>query len=83
MNSIANYVSSDTEKFSWIKDNLYVAVVSDILDILGYRNNVMHQRLRPLDPDNCIIVGRARTLRWMETDYVELRGSCMYKCSMG
>lgn len=71
MNSIANNVSSDTEKFSWMRDNLYVAVVSDILDILGYRNNVMHQRLRPLDPDNCIIVGRARTLRWMETDYVE------------
>jgi len=30
----------------------------------------MHQRLRPLDPDHCVIVGRARTFRWMETDYV-------------
>jgi regulator of RNase E activity RraA len=30
----------------------------------------MHQRLRPLDPENCVIVGRARTFRWMETDYV-------------
>lgn len=44
--------------------------VCDILDELGFRNQAMHQRLRPLDPDNCVIVGRARTFRWMETDYV-------------
>ena len=32
----------------------------------------MHQRLRPLLPDirSCGFVGRARTIRWMETDYV-------------
>lgn len=30
----------------------------------------MHHRLRPLDPENCVVVGRARTFRWMETDYV-------------
>ncbi len=32
----------------------------------------MHHRLRPLLPDirNCGFVGRARTVRWMETDYV-------------
>jgi 4-hydroxy-4-methyl-2-oxoglutarate aldolase len=34
------------------------------------RQQAMHQRLRPLDPDNCVIIGRARTFRWMETDYV-------------
>jgi 4-hydroxy-4-methyl-2-oxoglutarate aldolase len=62
---------NDTEKFKWIKENLYVAIVCDVLDTLGYRNCAMHERLRPLDPDNCVIVGRARTLRWMETDYVE------------
>jgi regulator of RNase E activity RraA len=44
--------------------------VCDILDSLGYRDQAMHQRLHPLDPANCTIVGRARTLRWMETDYV-------------
>ncbi len=71
MNSMATSFSCDTEKFNWMKSNLYVPVVSDILDILGYRHNVMHQRLRPLDADNCIIAGRARTLRWMETDYIE------------
>ncbi|MFT3949912.1 MAG: RraA family protein [Agriterribacter sp.] len=64
-------LANDEEKFRWIKDNLYVAIVCDVLDILGYRNQAMHQRLRPLDADNCTIVGRARTYRWMETDYIE------------
>ncbi|RYF89081.1 MAG: RraA family protein [Chitinophagaceae bacterium] len=62
---------TDEKKFKWIKENLYVALVCDVLDNLGYRNQAMHQRLRPLDPENSTMVGRARTLRWMETDYVE------------
>lgn len=64
-------LTTDEEKFKWIKKHLYVAIVCDVLDILGYRNQAMHQRLRPLDADNCTIVGRARTYRWMETDYIE------------
>lgn len=62
--------ATDTERFDWIATNLYVPAVCDILDDLGYRNQAMHQRLRPLDPQNCGIVGRARTVRWMDTDYV-------------
>lgn len=54
----------------WIRQHLYVAAVCDILDELGFRQQAMHQRLRPLDPANCTIVGRARTFRWMETDYI-------------
>ena len=63
---------SDSELFYFIRTNLYVAAVCDILDELGYRNQAMHQRLRPLlpDPENCGFIGRARTFRWMETDYV-------------
>lgn len=55
-----------------IFSRLYVAAVCDILDGLGLRQQAMHQRLRPLLPDRraCGFVGRARTLRWMETDYV-------------
>jgi regulator of RNase E activity RraA len=62
----------DFRLFEFIKKNLYVAAVCDILDELGYRNQAMHQRVRPLLPDreNCGFIGRARTLRWMETDYV-------------
>jgi regulator of RNase E activity RraA len=33
-------------------------------------NQAMHHRIRPLDGDNCVIIGRAKTFRWMETDYV-------------
>ena len=62
----------DNELFEWIRNNLYVAAVCDILDKLGFRDQAMHQRLRPLDPDCCVIVGRAKTFRWMDTDY-ELR----------
>jgi len=63
---------TDAEIVKFIRDNLYVASVCDILDELGYRQQAMHQRLRPLLPDrrNCGFVGRARTFRWMESDHV-------------
>jgi regulator of RNase E activity RraA len=53
-----------------IPSDLTVAAVCDVLDGLGYRTQGMHQRLRPLDPDHCRFIGRARTVRWMECDYV-------------
>lgn len=65
-------LQSDTEIFAFVKSKLHVAAVCDILDELGFRNQAMHHRLRPLlpDPKRCGFVGRARTARWMETDYV-------------
>lgn len=62
----------DAELEKFIRDNLYVAALCDVLDSLGYRHQAMHHRLRPLLPDRkrCGFVGRARTVRWMETDYV-------------
>lgn len=63
-------LNTDAERFDWIRQYLYVPAVCDILDDLGYRQQAMHQRLRPLDPEHCVIVGRARTIQWMETDYV-------------
>jgi regulator of RNase E activity RraA len=62
---------NDGDRFDWIRRHLYVPAVCDILDALGRRHQAMHQRLRPLDPANCTIVGRARTFRWMETDYAD------------
>lgn len=64
--------SNDQELFAFVKEHLYVAAVSDILDHLGVRGQVMHHRLRPLLPDirNCGFVGRARTIRWMEIDHL-------------
>lgn len=63
-------LSDDSARFAWIRQHLYVPAVCDILDRLGHRHQAMHERLRPLDPENCTIIGRARTFRWMETDYV-------------
>lgn len=65
-------LDTDLEIFQYVKKNLYVPVVCDILDSLGFRQQAMHHRLRPLLPDmrNCGFVGRARTVRWMETDYI-------------
>jgi len=64
--------ANDQELFTFVQQTLYVAVVCDTLDQLGYRQQAMHHRLRPLLPDRrqCGFVGRARTVRWMETDYV-------------
>ncbi|HTS68749.1 MAG TPA: RraA family protein [Terriglobia bacterium] len=65
-------LKNEAEITKFIRENLYVAAVCDILDSMGYRQQAMHQRLRPLLPDrkNCGFVGRARTLRWMDIDYV-------------
>ena len=63
---------SDEAIFAFVKERLYVAALCDVLDSLGFRNQAMHQRLRPLLPDikACGFVGRARTFRWMEAEYV-------------
>jgi 4-hydroxy-4-methyl-2-oxoglutarate aldolase len=65
-------LDTDARLFAFIQTNLYVAVICDILDELGYRNQAMHQRLRPLLTDirKCGFIGRARTFRWMETSHV-------------
>jgi regulator of RNase E activity RraA len=64
--------ASDDEIFSFVREHLYVAAVSDILDSMGHRDQVMHHRLRPLLPDirNCGFVGRARTIRWADIDHI-------------
>jgi 4-hydroxy-4-methyl-2-oxoglutarate aldolase len=64
---------TDEEIFRFVNESLYVAAVCDVLDELGYRQQAMHHRLRPLLPDkkHCGFVGRARTVRWMETEYID------------
>lgn len=63
----------DLSSLKVIMPGLYTAAISDILDEFGYRNQAMHQRLRPLLPDmrNCGFAGRARTFQWQEVDYVD------------
>ena len=59
----------DKKLFEYILSNLYVPVVCDMLDELGFRSQAMHQRLRPLDGDSCTFVGRARTFQWMPIEH--------------
>lgn len=54
---------SDDERFAIMREKLYTAVVSDMLDELGYEAQTMHPDLRPLRPD-LVLVGRTRTLLW-------------------
>jgi 4-hydroxy-4-methyl-2-oxoglutarate aldolase len=63
---------TDAEIFAFAKQQLYVPVVCDVLDELGYRGQAMHHRLRPLLPDRraCGFAGRARTIHWAETEYI-------------
>lgn len=63
--------TTDQELFSYIKNHLHVAMICDALDRVGLPNQAMAGRIRPLlmDPKTCGFAGRARTLRWMETNY--------------
>lgn len=63
----------EDEKIKFLRSNLYVAAICDVLDTLGYRNQSMHSRLRPLLPDiaSCGFVGRARPVQWLQTDHVD------------
>lgn len=56
---------SDEERFKLIREKLYTAVVCDILDSLGFRNQAMRETIRPVHPDH-VVVGRARTFLWTE-----------------
>ena len=46
--------------------DLYAAVLSDVLDEFGHRNQAMRPFVRPLD-DSLVLMGRARTGLYMDT----------------
>lgn len=50
--------------FSELKSTLYTAVLSDVLDSMGYMHQAMRPFVRPLD-DSLVLMGRARTGLWM------------------
>jgi len=51
--------------FEAIAKDLYTAVLSDVLDELGYRDQALPPSIRPLD-DALVMVGRARTGSYRE-----------------
>ena len=50
----------DDRVISAARDRLYTAVLSDVLDGLGYRHQALPPHIRPLD-ETLVLVGRART----------------------
>lgn len=59
--------NNDDELFHIIRNELYTAVIGDIMDVLGYMNQFLPPQLRPLTEGD-FIVGRAMTV--VEADIV-------------
>ncbi len=65
--------SNDRELFSLMKNNLFTAVVGDVMDKMGYLNRFLSPKIKPLRND-MLVVGRAMTV--LECDvYSELSGT--------
>jgi regulator of RNase E activity RraA len=54
-----------TSMLHQIRSRLFVSVLSDCLDQLGWRDQALPSRIRPLD-EATMLVGRARTANFME-----------------
>lgn len=63
---------NDKTLFAQIKEQLFTAVIGDVLDTLGYRQQFLPQAIKPLVPGTKL-VGRAMTV--LEADYVEGTGN--------
>jgi 4-hydroxy-4-methyl-2-oxoglutarate aldolase len=55
----------DKDLFDFIEQNLYTAVISDVMDEHSITGFVMSEKLRPLT-DDFIVAGRARTILWVD-----------------
>jgi 4-hydroxy-4-methyl-2-oxoglutarate aldolase len=63
--------------YATLKGQLYSAVLSDVLDGFGLKNQAMQPFVRPLD-DNTVLFGRARTGMYMNT-YAVAEGENPYE----
>ncbi len=52
---------NERERFDLMEKLLYTPVICDILDDLGYRNQIASMRIRPLER-NFVVAGRAKTI---------------------
>ncbi|NQX69675.1 hypothetical protein BC351_38910 [Paenibacillus ferrarius] len=60
---------NDKQLFDTMCESLYAAVISDTLDELGYRHQVMRENINPIDP-NWVIAGRAKTVLAVDVHYI-------------
>lgn len=56
------FFSNDNDLFEACRKNLFSAVIGDILDTMGYVNQFLPQRIKPLD-DSYVCIGRAMTVQ--------------------
>ena len=71
---------NDNDFLLTLRERLYAAVLSDVLDELGLRNQAMKPHIRPLD-DGLVMAGFARTGLFHEVDGV-LPGENPYELEM-
>ncbi|MCZ2157208.1 MAG: RraA family protein [Bryobacterales bacterium] len=64
--------NSDAEMLALVRRHLYSAVIGDICDSLGFRNQYLDAALAPIDRSNrLVLAGRALTVVEQDTDTVE------------
>jgi len=56
---------NDDELFSIVRNELYTAVVGDIMDKMGLIYQFLPPQIKPLH-DNCFVVGRAMTVQFRQ-----------------
>lgn len=61
MVAIEEVTQTEDELIGVLRDQLYVAVVSDVLDSLGFLDQAMTAHVRPIDP-HMRVIGRAHTV---------------------
>ncbi len=59
--------TNDTELFRLMRERLFTAIIGDVLDLHGYRDQFLPPECRPLRP-NMIVCGRAMTVHEMDVD---------------
>ncbi|MFS0722473.1 RraA family protein [Paenibacillus sp. 1P07SE] len=59
----------DQQLFDTMCESLYTAVISDTLDQLGFRNQVMREDINPIVSD-WVVAGRAKTVLSVDVHYV-------------
>jgi regulator of RNase E activity RraA len=65
-------VSDGSLDFAWMRRALYTAVIADVLDALGLREQVIDFELRRVSGGG-VLVGRAKTTLWEEIDQIDPR----------
>lgn len=59
--------SNDAELFRLMRERLFTAIIGDVLDLQGYRNQFLSPECRPLRP-HMVVCGRAMTVHEVDVD---------------